>query len=226
MPSLPCVQTKRSPMVRRFLSRLRNFVRQAEMNRLYRLGKSKSAQIGLAILLLVGADPIRVWAVDANKLITANQTFGDWRVVEFAGATKLLYRVASIALNDKNFTLTFDLGSLRDCRPSQGALIIQMTKYSKEFDDAFLPFQYKIPGSPESRPAAFRTTMARNDKFVFVESTITVDLLATAHDKGKLALWTPASGDGVIARGANVYFSLAGFSSALDVAKGLCNDSR
>ena len=72
-----------------------------------------------------------------------------------------------------------------------------------------------------------KTEMSEGDTFAFFPfEKLTVKTLLQSKDKGKLAIWIPASGDGIVKKSGNIYFSLEGFSLAYREAKRLCEDSK
>jgi hypothetical protein len=67
--------------------------------------------------------------------------------------------------------------------------------------------------------------MSEDDTFAFfIFKKLTAKTLLQSKDKGKLAIWIPPSGDGVIKKSGNIYFSLEGFSLAYKEAKRLCEN--
>lgn len=166
------------------------------------------------------------YAADARNIITEIAQSGRWLVIEFAAQTQLTYRLSSTSVNDTRQVVTFDFVPAESCIPTPAVMVSSMNSCSKLFDDGIFPLAYKLPGKEQSMEFV-KTAMSKGDTFAFFvfEQLKAPDLL-DARDKGKFAIWIPASGDGRIKRGGNIYFSLEGFSTAFLEAKKLCQDSK
>lgn len=166
------------------------------------------------------------FAVDASKNVTEITKSGRWQVVEFAMQKQIIYRIASTSTNVEETHITFDLVPSNNCEPTPALMLSQRDSYNPNLDEGVVPFAYKLPGQNESVEIT-KTTMQRGDTFAFFQfKRLTAKTLLQSKDKGNLAIWVPASGDGAVTRSGNIYFSLNGFSKAYWKAQKLCNDNQ
>lgn len=167
-----------------------------------------------------------VHAVDASSDVTEVKKFGRWTVVEFAGTKQLVYRISSESINIKNNYISFDFFPSKNCVADHAVLISELNSYVPEFDGGLLIYEYIIPGQKQGADL-IKIEMSRGDKFAFfVFNKLSVDMMLKSKDKGKLTIWIPASGDGVVKKSGNIYFSLEGFTSSYREANRLCTDSK
>jgi hypothetical protein len=165
-------------------------------------------------------------AVDVTSRATQDRKFDKWQVVEFAMPTQLLYRVSTISINDRSQTLTFDMDPSKGCQPAPAVLVIENKTPSKASKEGMLIFEYKYPNQ-DSNVEIVNTLEQKNDRFEFaVFKKLTIPWLLGSNDAGKLAIWIPPSGDGVVKRSENIYFPLQGMTPAYNYAKKLCNDNK
>jgi len=142
--------------------------------------------------------------------------------MEFLFPKGLMFRVAATSLNDVNATITFDMKTNSNCESAVGKLVYRMGEYQGDLAKGLLPIAYKLPGSPEVVEAAV-TSMSQGDPYAFITfSSLSTLLLQQASDEGNLIVWIPGSGDGVVKRGPNIYFDMAGFKPAFQAARLKC----
>lgn len=178
------------------------------------------------IFILVFCMTNASYAVDATRSVTEINQSGHWRVIEFAAATQLIYRLSSTSINDARQVIVFDFVPAKDCVPTPAVMVSSLQSYNKTFDEGMLPLAYKLPGHEQSMEFV-KTVMSKDDTFAFFPfEQLKAPNLLNARDRGKLAIWIPASGDGTVKRSGNIYFSLEGFSPAYLDAKRLCGDSK
>ena len=165
-------------------------------------------------------------AVDASSSATEVLQSGRWLVIEFAGAQQLIYRISSQSTNSKGSYIAFDFVPRRNCLPTSAVLSQEMRAFSSALEDGIGIMSYKPPGQSETTEMV-KTAMTEGDNTAFFQfKTLTAPLLTKSRDKGSLAIWIPGSGDGEVKRSANTYFSLEGFTRALNTAQNRCRDSR
>jgi len=161
-------------------------------------------------------------AVDATSNASKKNKFGDWELIEFALPKGLLYRISTTSFLSKKEYLTFDFLPNVACRPDPAVMIKEFKHYDKNLDNGMLLYEYKIPGK-DSSVEIVNISMQKDDKFAFfVFQKLTAEILLDVSADGRLALWIPASADGVVKRSANLYFSLNGIRDAFNQAKKLC----
>ena len=180
----------------------------------------------LVLLPLVFGFIFSAYAVDVTQRATQDRKFDKWKVIEFAMPTQLLYRISTISINDRSQTLTFDMDPVKGCQAAPAVLVIENMAPSKVSKEGMLIFEYKYPNQ-DSNVEIVKTVEQKNDKFEFaVFKKLTIPWLLSSNDAGKLAIWIPPSGDGVVKRSENTYFPLQGLTPAYNYAKKLCNDNR
>jgi hypothetical protein len=89
-------------------------------------------------------------AVDAGKEVTKVEKSGDWQVIEVAGNSGLLYRIASTSINNRTHNIVFDFGTLEGCHPTAGTLIEDLKFYRSSLDGGILIMAYKVPSEEGS----------------------------------------------------------------------------
>lgn len=165
------------------------------------------------------------YAVDALENVTEIRQNGHWQIIEFAGGEQLMYRLSSISINKMRKHIVFDFIPSKGCLATPAVIIENLDSYEDDLNAAVLPFAYKLPSQKQAIELV-KTIMSEGDTFAFFPfEKLTVTALLQSGDKGKLAVWIPASGDGTVKRSGNTYFSLDGFSLAYKVAKRLCGDN-
>lgn len=166
------------------------------------------------------------YAVDATDKITNNIQIGQWQVVEFAGSEQIIYRMSSDSINTPSTNIIFDFVPSIDCLSPAATMIVNFKSYNDFFNAGVSVFAYKLPNQKQTIEMV-KTEMSEGDTFAFFPfEKLTVKTLLQSKDKGKLAIWIPASGDGIVKKSGNIYFSLEGFSLAYREAKRLCEDSK
>ena len=164
-------------------------------------------------------------AFDATDSMTEVTNIGKWQVAEFAARENLIYRISSDALNAPDQNIVFDVSPQLSCRPTPAVIIWKLGSYVESLDDGMVVMAYKLPKQQEHIEVT-KTAMGEDGQFAFFAfEQLTAEYLLGAKDIGKLATWIPASGDGVIQRSANVYFSLEGFSRAHEMAMRACREN-
>jgi hypothetical protein len=83
--------------------------------------------------------------------------------------------------------LVFDFAPSKKYEPALAVMISHQKLYSPDLDDSLVPHAYKLPSQKESMEVA-KAVMQQGDVFAFFQS----------QDKGSLAVWIPASGDGTV----------------------------
>lgn len=166
------------------------------------------------------------YAVDAIDKITKNIQIGQWQVVEFAGSEQIIYRMSSDSINTPGTNIVFDFIPSKDCLSPTATMIVNFKYYNDNLNAGMSIFAYKLPKQKQAIEMV-RTVMSAGDTFAFFPfEKLTVKLLLQSKDKGMLNIWIPPSGDGVIKKSGNIYFSLEGFSLAYKKANRLCEDSK
>jgi hypothetical protein len=166
------------------------------------------------------------YAFDATNSVTEISQSAHWRVIEFAATAQLIYRLSSTSINDARQVIVFDFVPAKDCVPTPAVMVSSLKSYNNNFDEGMLPLAYKLPNQEQSMEMV-KTVMSKGDTFAFFSfEQLKAPKLLNAKDRGKLAIWIPASGDGTVKRSGNIYFSLEGFSPAYLGAKRLCDDSK
>ncbi|MSP27015.1 MAG: hypothetical protein EXR80_00815 [Methylococcales bacterium] len=167
------------------------------------------------------------YAIDATNNITKNIQIGQWQVVEVAGSEKIMYRMSSNSINTPDTNIVFDFVPSKDCSSSVTAtMIINLKSDYDTLNSGMVFFAYKLPNQKETIELV-KTVMSEGDSFAFFPfEKVTVKTLLPSKEKGKLAIWVHPSGNGVVKKSGNIYFSLEGFSLAYKEAKSLCNDNR
>lgn len=177
------------------------------------------------ILLYALSLPILASAVDASRDVTNVIQSGDWRVIEFSGKQLMMYRISTESKNAEHTYIVFDFVPFKECEPTPAVMIAHQA-YDPYLKDGLIPLDYKIPGQKKGVDLA-KTEMEKDNPFAFYQfHGLTAKSLLLSHDRGHLAIWIPASGDGRVKRSGNVYFSLDGYSEAYKKASQLCNDNR
>lgn len=177
------------------------------------------------ILLYAVALPTIASAFDSSSDVTDVISSGDWQIIEFAAKTQLTYRISAESKNAGKTYIVFDFIPVNKCEPTPAVMIVQQA-YNPYLKDGFIPLDYKIHGQKKGVDLA-KTVMEHGDPFAFYQfHNLTAKWLLSPHDRGNLAIWIPASGDGSIKRSDNIYFSLDGYSAAYKKASQLCNDNR
>jgi len=165
-------------------------------------------------------------AVDASRAATRSFQSGSWKVIEFAGAQQLVYRLVSDSTNEAETHLAFDMAPSDRCEPRPAVMIRRMDRFLPDLADGLIPMTFKVPGQSDS-PDLAKTAMRPDDPFAFFQfSRLTAQAVAQAHDRGSLATWIPGSGDGSVKRSSNIYFALDGFENGLARARRMCLDNR
>jgi hypothetical protein len=173
----------------------------------------------IALCVLVASSS--AYGVDASKIATIIGTIGHWQVVQFAMPQVLMFRAASTSINSPSANVWIDFPP-ESCTPDPIVLNMDVGHYTSLFNGGMMLFEYKVPGQ-ENSVELVGSQMTPGDYFAFFAfKGLTAQRLSNTHDKGTLAIWIPASGDGTVKRSANMYFSMDGFTSALDRAKKLC----
>jgi hypothetical protein len=161
-------------------------------------------------------------AVDAEREVTKVEKNGDWQIIEFAGHSRLLYRISSTSINSHSDNIVFDFGTADGCRPTPATLITDHKSYQSSLSNGVLIIAYKVPGE-EDNVELVKTFMAKSDRFVFITfQKLTTERLLRGKEAGRLAIWIPGSGDGSVKRSSNIYFSLDGFAHAYQRATSQC----
>jgi hypothetical protein len=161
-------------------------------------------------------------AVDVSSSVTETRKFEHWQVTEFAGARQLMYRASSQSIDRKPWYLAFDVTPLNGCVPLPAVLIVKYDSYVPVFNKGLLIYSYKSPNQKEATELT-KSEMSPGDRFAFFTfKALTIGWLLRSEDRGKLAMWIPASGDGKVKQSDNVYFSLQGLSLASKEATRLC----
>ena len=182
--------------------------------------------IRLLVFLVVLFFGFNSYAFDATNNVTEISQNGHWRVIEFAAKTQLIYRLSSTSINDTRQSINFDFVPTKDCVPTAALMVSSLKTYNKVFDEGMLILAYKLPDQEQSIEM-IKTVMSKGDTFAFFPfGKLIVPKLLNAKDRGKLAIWIPASGDGTVKRSDNIYFSLDGFTAAYEETKRLCNDNK
>jgi hypothetical protein len=178
-------------------------------------------------LLILGFSFISsVYAVDATNRSVSDTKYENWRVIEFTMPRQMMYRLASVSINDKSQSITFDLNTHNNCRPDSAILVSENSYASKSSKQGKMIYEYKVPGQTTSVELV-NTVIEINDRFEFASfQRLTLPLLLETADKGNLAIWIPASGDGVVKRSENIFFSLRGLTRAYNQARKLCFENR
>lgn len=159
-------------------------------------------------------------AVDATSVAKIIYESGGWKVVEIAGKSKMLYRIATDSINIKDTHLTIDF--IRQCKADPVVMVKKFPKYNPMLNNGKLMLQFRIPDAYENQDIV-DTEMSQGDLYAFFKfNKLTVDNIYIAKDTSRLAIWVPESGDGQVKRSSNFYFSLEGFRSAYTKAKSLC----
>lgn len=176
----------------------------------------------LFIALLCGTHSS--YGVDKSNSMTETNRIGSWQVIEFAAPTQLIYRLASTSINDPRANVVFDFVPSKGCDPGPAVMIFEFESYIESLDGGQAIYAYKI--SNHTRPFELvETVMSKGDRFAFFRfNQLTTEFLLGSNDKGRLSVWTPASGDGVVKRSSNIYFSLDGISSAYQEAFRKCSE--
>jgi hypothetical protein len=165
-------------------------------------------------------------AVDWTGNVTEIIKSGRWQIIEFAAEKQLIYRISSDATNSEETHIVFDFVPSKKCEPTPAVMITRYDSYSPDLDEGFVPLAYKLPGRKESMEIT-KTTMQQGDTFAFFQfKGLTAKPLLQSQDRGNLAIWIPASGDGTVKRSGNIFFSLNGFTVVYEKAQKLCNDNR
>jgi hypothetical protein len=166
------------------------------------------------------------YAVDATDSVTEISQSGHWQVTEFAGAKQLIYRLSTSSINTKREHIVFDFVPSKNCLPTPAVMIVNLDSYNEVFNAGLLPVAYKLPSQKQATELV-KTDMSEGDTFAFFSfKKFTVKTLLQSGDRGKVAVWIPASGDGTVKKSGNMYFSLDGFSLAYKEAKRLCGDNK
>lgn len=182
----------------------------------------------LRLLAMFGALSISntAFAVDASGSATEIMKSGRWFLIEFAAEQQLFYRIGSQATNLESSYIAFDFVPSEKCMPAPAVMHVIMNSYAPDLADGVVLMSYKLPGQPESTDAT-KTAMAPGDNVAFFQfHELTIELLQRSHDKGSVSIWVPESGDGTVKRSGNIFFSLSGFTNALNTATRRCNDNR
>lgn len=161
-------------------------------------------------------------AVDAENHATKEEIIGDWRLTEFALPYQMYYRISSISINQKGWDMVFDIAPSDDCLPKSAVMVVNFGSYIEILDNGLISLSYKLSEQKEIMEIS-KTIMAKGDNFAFfVLEKLTVKYLLQAKPFERLATWIPASGDGIVKRSSNVYYSLNGFPLAYKKARELC----
>jgi hypothetical protein len=181
--------------------------------------------IGLSVIFILTLWIINpAYAIDATDKITKNIQIGQWQVVEFAGSEQIVYRMSSDSINTPSTNIVFDFVSSEDCLSPTATMIVNFKSYNNTFNSGAGIFAYKLHNQKEAIEVV-KSVMSESDTFAFFTfEKLTAKTLLQSKDKGKLAIWIPPSGDGVIKKSGNIYFSLEGFSLAYKEAKRLCEN--
>jgi hypothetical protein len=165
------------------------------------------------------------WAVDASSRLTDTMKIGRWQVMEIAADRQLIYRIGATSSNEPTMNITFDFVPMLNCAPKAATLIMQLDEYDATYDDGAFVLSYKVPGKKESTEF-LQSSITQGDTWAFFNfNQLSPALLQSSNGKGSLAIWIPASGDGVIKRGSNIYFTLAGFPESFRLAQKKCRES-
>lgn len=180
-------------------------------------GTTKGA-LALALMLSAGA----AYSVDISKEVTGIEHFGHWQVIQIAGPQAILFRVASVSINEQDWSMTLDLSEA--CRPESVTLELDR-RNSPPLEGPFLIFSYKVPRDAKTYPDLASVQASAGFAFLTFKN-LTAEQLLSAHGVGTLSLWIPGSGDGAVSRSSNIYFSMDNFPAALNRAKKLCTENR
>ncbi len=159
-------------------------------------------------------------------ILTNKIEIGKWQIVEFAGSEQMIYRISSNSINTPETNIAFDFFPSIDCVSPTATLIIKLKYYSDDINGGLLIYEYKLPNQKKNIEIV-KAVMSEDDTFAFFPfKELTVKNLLESKDKGKLAIWIPASGNGAVKKSNNMYFSLEGFSLAYSKAKTLCEEGK
>jgi hypothetical protein len=159
-------------------------------------------------------------AVDATNVAKIIYESGGWKVVEIAGQSKMLYRIATDSINIKDTHLTIDF--ISQCKADSVVMVKKFQEYNPILNNGKLILQYRIPDAYENQEIV-DTEMSQGDSYAFFKfSKLRADNFYIAKETSRLAIWVPESGDGHVKKSSNFYFSLEGFRSVYTKAKSLC----
>lgn len=163
-----------------------------------------------------------IHALDATDRMTAISQSGRWQAVKSAASKQTIYRLESTSTNNPDITIFFKFIPSNDCVPKPAVMIMQFSSHHENLGGGLIIFEYKLP-SREKTAELVKTTMSDGAKSAFFSfEKLAAQPLLGADDKGRIAIWVPASGDGTVKRSEDIYFSLQGFSAAYKETKRLC----
>lgn len=147
---------------------------------------------------------------------------GAWTVVKTSGSTSISYHLISKSTNAPRARVFFDFSSSNDCKPSSATIVMQFDSFDPTLSNGAVIINYQLPTQSVVSELA-KTKMKNGNNFAFISlKKLTADQIIKENDRGSLAIWLPASGDGQSERSDNMYISLNGFSSAYIGAMAFC----